>query len=108
MAPNLLGLPLEVLLNITVYLDTPSYGNLRRACTAMEKNTFESFAKEFFSTKQFMVTSFSLQALLDISQHPTLSKYVFAILELLKPCTIDQSFCVCALLRNPLLNCPGL
>jgi hypothetical protein len=74
MIPNLLELPLEVLLNITTFLDTPSYGNLRLACTSMEKNTFDAFATEFFTIKQFMVTSFSLQTLLDISQHSTLSK----------------------------------
>lgn len=76
MASTLLELPLEVLLNITSHLDTPSYGNLRRVCSTMEKSTFEAFAKEFFSTKQFMITSFSLQTLLEISQHQIMSKYV--------------------------------
>ena len=74
MAPNLLGLPLELLLLITNYLDTPSYGNLRLACSAMEKNTFKAYATEFFSTKQFMITTFSLDTLLEISKHPTLKQ----------------------------------
>lgn len=74
MAANLLELPLEVLLNITQFLDTPSYGRLRLACAAMERSTFDAFAREFFTIKQFMTTSFSLQALLDISKHPTISK----------------------------------
>lgn len=74
MAPSLLGLPLEVLLNITSFLDTPSYGNLRLVSSTMEKSTFESFAKEFFSTKQFMITTFSLETLLDISRHPVLKQ----------------------------------
>lgn len=74
MANALLDLPLEVLLNITSHLDTPSYGNLRQVSSALEKRTFEAFAKEFFSTKSFMITTFSLKNLLDISKHETLSK----------------------------------
>jgi hypothetical protein len=74
MARTILELPLEVLLNITSWLDTPSYGRLRLVCSVMEKNTFEAFAKEFFSTKQFMITTFSLQTLLDISRHDILKK----------------------------------
>jgi hypothetical protein len=76
MAKNLLDLPLEVLLNITSWLDTPSYGRLRLVSSAMEKSTFDAFAGEFFSTKQFMITTFSLSTLLEISKHQTLSKYV--------------------------------
>lgn len=77
MAKNLLDLPLEVLLNITSHLDTPSYGRLRLVSSAMEKSTFDAFAGEFFGTKQFMITTFSLSTLLEISRHQTLSKYVY-------------------------------
>lgn len=42
----------------------------------IEKLLFDTFAKEFFTVKQFMITSFSLQTLVDISKHSTLSPYL--------------------------------
>jgi hypothetical protein len=42
----------------------------------MEKKTFADFAKSFFTTKQFMFTYTSLQALVDISQHKALSPHL--------------------------------
>jgi hypothetical protein len=37
---------------------------------------FDSFAKEFFTKRQFMVEHVSLQALVAIARHPTLSPYL--------------------------------
>jgi hypothetical protein len=47
---------------------TPEYGNLRRTCKHIEETLFTSFAHEFFTKRQFILTEFSLQALVDISK----------------------------------------
>ncbi|KAL2162960.1 hypothetical protein VTH06DRAFT_6796 [Thermothelomyces fergusii] len=69
----LVQMPLEILLRITAHITTPDLGNVRLSCRALERSLFNSFAHEFFRKKQFMVTTDSLQTLLDISKHPTLS-----------------------------------
>lgn len=66
--PRLTTIPLEVLLQITSNLTTPEYGNLRLTCKQLEETVFTSFAREFFTKRQFMFTEFSLQALVDISK----------------------------------------
>ncbi|OTA63562.1 hypothetical protein K449DRAFT_432867 [Hypoxylon sp. EC38] len=64
---SLLRIPLEVLVYIASYLTTSEYGALRLACRRIENDLFDSFAKEFFIKRQFMISEFSLQALVDIS-----------------------------------------
>ncbi|KAL2166759.1 hypothetical protein VTG60DRAFT_2243 [Thermothelomyces hinnuleus] len=70
---RLVQVPLEILLRITSHITTPDLGNVRLSCRALERSLFNSFAHEFFRKKQFMATTDSLQALIDISKHPTLS-----------------------------------
>ncbi|EMR72374.1 putative f-box domain-containing protein [Eutypa lata UCREL1] len=65
---RLLSMPLEVLLHISSYLTTPEYGMLRRTSKHLEASFFKPFAREFFTKRQFMLTEFSLQALVDISK----------------------------------------
>ncbi|KAI0889072.1 uncharacterized protein GGS22DRAFT_66958 [Annulohypoxylon maeteangense] len=65
---RLLKVPPEVLLHISSYLPTLDYGRLRCVCRQIEKSLFPSFAREFFTQRQFMLTEFSLQALVDISK----------------------------------------
>ncbi|KAI1133641.1 hypothetical protein F5Y10DRAFT_228248 [Nemania abortiva] len=65
---GLLDVPLEMLLQITSYLTTSEYGNLRRTCKRLEVMLFGDFAKEFFSKRQFALTEFSIQALVDIAK----------------------------------------
>ncbi|KAI0106247.1 hypothetical protein GGR51DRAFT_177331 [Nemania sp. FL0031] len=65
---GLLGVPLEVLLQITSYLTTPEYGNLRITCRQVEALLFGAFAREFFSKRQFALIEFSLQALVNIAK----------------------------------------
>jgi hypothetical protein len=72
---HLLSIPLEILLQISRRLTTPEYGNLRRTCKAIESTLLNAFAQEFFTKRQFMLTEFSLQALLDISKS-RLSRYM--------------------------------
>ncbi|KAK3328141.1 hypothetical protein B0T19DRAFT_461520 [Cercophora scortea] len=66
--------PVELLLRITYYLPTKDLGNVRLTCKSLERSLFHFFSHEFFRKKQFMVFTDSLQALVDISKHPALSK----------------------------------
>lgn len=69
----LLRMPPEVIRRIASFLPTPGLGAVRLTCKTLENSLFESFSSEFFGWKQFMLTEQSLQALIDISDHPTLS-----------------------------------
>jgi hypothetical protein len=72
----IIDLSKELLLIIVSHLSTADYGNLRRTCLAIEKLLFEDFAKHFFTTRQFMLTYPSLQALIAMSKHESLSLYL--------------------------------
>ncbi|CRG86205.1 hypothetical protein PISL3812_03208 [Talaromyces islandicus] len=74
--PSLLTLPLELLVAISTYLSTKDLGFLRLTCKRVEKSLYSWFAEEFFTKKQFMLTHKSLQTLIDISRHESLSKHV--------------------------------
>lgn len=70
----LADIPVEVLLRITSFLPTTDLGNVRLTCRTLEQSLFHFFSHEFFRKKQFMVFTDSLQALIDISKHPALSR----------------------------------
>lgn len=72
-ASRLVHIPLEVLTRITYFISTVDLGNIRLTCKAIEGRLFSFFSHEFFRKKQFMVSTDSLQTLIDISKHPTLS-----------------------------------
>ncbi|KFY37268.1 hypothetical protein V494_04849 [Pseudogymnoascus sp. VKM F-4513 (FW-928)] len=69
-------MPLEVFLQISSYLTTRDLGYLRLTCKHAEALLFETFAREFFTKKQFMRSEISLQALIDISNHQRLSQFL--------------------------------
>ncbi|EPE02830.1 f-box domain-containing protein [Ophiostoma piceae UAMH 11346] len=69
----LAALPLELLFRIARYLSTVEFCALRLSCRAVEQGLFHTFSHEFFSRKQFMMSDFSLKALVDIARHPNLS-----------------------------------
>lgn len=71
---NLLSLPLELLVHISSLVSTADLAALRLTCKQTEKSLYEWFSEEFFVKKQFMLTHPSLQVLLDISRHASLSK----------------------------------
>ncbi len=73
---GLVQLPLEVLIRITYFIPTKDLGSVRLSCRALEEGLFSFFSHEFFRKKQFMVSTDSLQALIDISKHPTLSPFL--------------------------------
>ncbi|KAF1923196.1 uncharacterized protein M421DRAFT_426004 [Didymella exigua CBS 183.55] len=71
---KLLSLPLELLVYISSFVSTSDLAALRLTCKQTEKSLYEWFSEEFFVKKQFMLTQPSLQVLLDISRHVSLSK----------------------------------
>ncbi|KAK3072743.1 hypothetical protein LTR53_006236 [Teratosphaeriaceae sp. CCFEE 6253] len=75
-ASSMLALPPELLLRISAYLTTPELGHMRRMCKAIETALFNSFAKEFFTKRQFTIEHPSLHVLVGIANHPTLSKWL--------------------------------
>ncbi|KAI1763623.1 hypothetical protein GGR53DRAFT_520857 [Hypoxylon sp. FL1150] len=82
---RLLNIALEVLLQITSYLTTPEYGNLRLVCRHLDASLFKAFAHEFFTKKAFMLTEFSLQALVDISTSRFASSLKYLIIDVQRP-----------------------
>ncbi|KAL2022370.1 hypothetical protein VTK56DRAFT_5437 [Thermocarpiscus australiensis] len=87
-ASSLVQVPTEVLIRIVYHLPTKDLGSVRLTCKAVERKLFNSFSYEFFRKKQFMVSTGSLQALVDISKHPTLSpclKHVIICTERMYP-----------------------
>lgn len=70
---HLLSIPLELLVAISSHLPTQDLSSLRLTCKQIEKSLFGWFSQEFFTKKQFMLTEKSLQALVDIAKHETLS-----------------------------------
>lgn len=56
------------------------HANRRRSCKHVEKHLFESFAKEFFTKRQFMIEHASLKTLVEISNHPILSQRLEEVL----------------------------
>jgi hypothetical protein len=77
---NILDLPTELVVSISSHLSTKDLGTMRRSCKQLEKHLFETFAREFFTKRQFMVEHVSLQALVGIANHPTLSQYLVEVL----------------------------
>ncbi|KAJ4389020.1 hypothetical protein N0V93_006482 [Gnomoniopsis smithogilvyi] len=65
-------LPRELLDHVSSFLPTPAFNNLRLACKLVENKIFPYWSNAFFKRKQFMITAFSLQTLVDISRHATL------------------------------------
>ncbi|KLU86909.1 hypothetical protein MAPG_05916 [Magnaporthiopsis poae ATCC 64411] len=63
-------MPAEIIIKISHSLTTKELGNLRLTNKRTEAATFQPFVREFFLKKQFMITEFSLQTLIDISEHP--------------------------------------
>lgn len=79
-ATGFLQLPPELVLRVSSYLTTPELGHFRRTCKDIEATLFDSFAKEFFTKRQFMLEYVSLQALVDIANHPRLSRWISEVI----------------------------
>lgn len=62
-------LPSEVLACITHWLTTPEYSAVRETCKLIERKTFDQWSNEFFSARQIMISTLSLDTLGDIARH---------------------------------------
>ncbi|KAI5925884.1 hypothetical protein F4810DRAFT_612951 [Camillea tinctor] len=71
--PSLLRLPYELLLQTSSYLSLVDLFSLRLTCRHVETYLFDSFCKEFFAERRFMITFNSLKTLVDISKHKRLA-----------------------------------
>ncbi|KAK4949115.1 hypothetical protein LTR10_012488 [Elasticomyces elasticus] len=78
--PPMLALPPELILRISSTLTTPELGCFRRVCKQVEVQLFDSFAREFFTKRQFMIEHPSLQALVGIAKHPVFSKHLVEVI----------------------------
>ncbi|KAK3716313.1 hypothetical protein LTR37_006463 [Vermiconidia calcicola] len=79
-AADILRLPPELVLRVSSNLNTPDLGAFRRTCKQIETNLFESFAREFFTKRQFMIEHVSLAALVGIANHKTLAPYLTEVI----------------------------
>ncbi|KAK5173935.1 uncharacterized protein LTR77_002616 [Saxophila tyrrhenica] len=75
-AAEILRLPPELVLRVSSYLTTTELGSLRATCKQIEAHIFDSFAREFFTKRQFMIEQVSLEALVGIANHKTLAPYL--------------------------------
>jgi hypothetical protein len=73
---DLLSLPPELMIRISSNLTTHELACFRHTCKQVETNLFESFAREFFTKRQFMLEEVSIQALVGIANHKTLAPYL--------------------------------
>ncbi|CAK7271381.1 hypothetical protein SEPCBS119000_004574 [Sporothrix epigloea] len=67
-------LPIEILVRITLELDTPELCALRQCSRSLEHALRYFFLHGFFRRRQFMLTELSLQTLLAFAQHPNISQ----------------------------------
>ena len=89
---SLLELPLELLLRVSFYLTTPDLGSFRAVCKHIEANLQDTFTREFFTKRQFMIEQVSLQTLIDIANHPTLSLKLSEVIISLHFFKIDSNY----------------
>ncbi|KAG8163221.1 hypothetical protein KVR01_006518 [Diaporthe batatas] len=71
---RLMLLPRELVDNIAAWLPTQDFNALRLTCKDLEAKSFKYWSECFFKKRQFMIDQFSLQTLVDISQHAALSQ----------------------------------
>lgn len=75
-SPPILQLPPELVLRVASHLTTTELGAFRLISRGIERICFETFAKQFFTKRQFMLEQVSLEALAAIANHQTLSPYL--------------------------------
>ena len=61
---------MEVFLRITFWLRTPDLCSVRLVCRAFHDFLHDSFIKEFIERKQFMISPFSLEGLVNLTKSP--------------------------------------
>lgn len=73
---HITSLPKELVDNIASWLPTRDFNALRLTCKDVESKSFKYWSECFFKKRQFMIDQFSLQTLVDISQHAALSRHM--------------------------------
>ncbi|TPX08666.1 uncharacterized protein E0L32_009855 [Thyridium curvatum] len=71
---GLATLPVELIMRITYTLTTSDLSSLRLTCKRITDALSSQYIREFFTKKQFMLSEFSLKALVDISKHEAYSQ----------------------------------
>lgn len=72
--PPILRLPIDVIVKIASYLSISDLSALRLTCRAVDDLLIEFYHRKVFRAKQFWMDEASLQALIDMSTHPTISR----------------------------------
>ena len=81
MSSPLVALPIELLECIVLELPaTSDLCSLRAVCHELEAKTFNVFGRLYFSSRHHMISLFSLQALIDISNHRGFAPFVRRII----------------------------
>ncbi|CAK7275235.1 hypothetical protein SEPCBS119000_006592 [Sporothrix epigloea] len=111
-------LPVELLLRIARYLETPDLCAVRLCSRSLERALHHFFMDGFFRSKQFMLTEFSLQTLLDMARHPVISqtlRHVSIVLQEFRLCRRDYpldtklaAFLISAVVEQKALMANGL
>lgn len=71
-----LDLPVELIAEILIYLDTQDVFSLRQVSKHLEYATLSSFGRRYFRKKGYLITTPSLQTLWRVSEQDQLRKYV--------------------------------
>ncbi|KAJ9160730.1 hypothetical protein NKR19_g3060 [Coniochaeta hoffmannii] len=72
--PRIVRQPVEMVVKIASYLSLNDICALRLTCKAMDGLLVDSFVRRFFRAKRFWLHDDSLQALVDMSAHPAISR----------------------------------
>lgn len=73
---NLLDLPTELLLMIVDATEKSSLANLHLTCREIRDLTNDAFGSAFFINRHIVFSIFSVDRLLDITEHPVFGRYV--------------------------------
>lgn len=73
---NFVGLPEELITNISLRLAADDVSAFRLTCSALQQKSFHEFAREYFSSKAFILTTDSLKVLVGIASSPRLRGYL--------------------------------
>ncbi|CAK7274589.1 hypothetical protein SEPCBS119000_006251 [Sporothrix epigloea] len=86
-------LPVELLLRVTRHLKTTDLCAVRQCSRTLESALHHFFLQEFFQRKQFMLTEYSLQTLLDMARHPVISQTLRRVsIGLEEYCVVNQEY----------------
>ncbi|KAK5174935.1 uncharacterized protein LTR77_000071 [Saxophila tyrrhenica] len=89
---HILRLPPELLVQTSAYLTTIELGAFRSTCKHVEATLFDSFAREFFTRRYFMIEEVSLDAFVGIANHKRLAPCLTDVIIVLEKFCTNQNF----------------